>query len=48
VDEKDLDEFSEKLGFAKGQASPESLLRAAPQGNHRQAKILTPRSSGFA
>ena len=24
-----------------GQASPESSLRAAPQGNHRQAKILT-------
>jgi hypothetical protein len=31
-----------------GQALPECLLRAAPQDNHRQAKILTNRTSWFA
>ena len=39
----------EEESAESGQASPDSLLRAAPPGqNPRQVKILTPRTSGLA
>jgi len=40
--------FISKNRAGCGQVSPENLLRAAPHSNHRQAKILTPRTSGLA